>query len=212
MGKSDLAKPNLSGSKPGLAKEPPTKAAASRNLLSLEDVADRLRVDARHVEVWLKDGILKGSVQGIQLYELEKFRAKHHKDIQQAQNAPPPVSARSSKQQKSQGKKPEPVKKAPEVKEKSSGTNPFSLVAAAIKSVVASLGLNRPPKPEKVAPYVRPADFDDDDPFANTPSSQPTMIHRPVSAEPEPVFSANAMATANIPAAAFQAAVATGEL
>ncbi|MFN8609311.1 MAG: hypothetical protein U0931_17365 [Vulcanimicrobiota bacterium] len=212
MGKSDLTKPNLGGSKPGLAKEPPTKAAASRNLLSLEDVADRLRVDARHVEVWLKDGILKGSVQGIQLYELEKFRAKHHRDIQQAQHAPPPAPPKSSKSHKSQGKKPEPARSAPAPREKTSSTNPFSLFAAAIKNVVSTLGFNRPPKPEKVAPYVRPAEIEDDDPFANAPTSHPTMIHRPTPADPEPVFSANAMATANIPAAAFQAAVATGEL
>ena len=213
MGKADLAKPSLGGGKAGLAKEPPTKAAASRNLLSLEDVADRLRVDARHVEVWLKDGILKGSVQGIQLYELEKFRAKHHRDILQAQHAPPPAPSKSSKSQKSQGKKPEPAKgAAPAIKEKSSGANPFTLVAAAIKSVVSALS-SRTPKPAKVAPYVRPPEMDDeDDPFVNAPTSHPTMIQRPAVSEPEPVFSANAMATANIPAAAFQAAIATGEL
>lgn len=214
MGKADLGpKPNLGAAKPALSKEPPTKGSASRNLLSLEDVADRLRVDARHVEVWIKDGILKGSVQGIQLYELEKFRAKHHRDIQQAQHAPPPTSAKTSKAQKSQGKKPASPKEAP-AKEKTSAPNPFSLVAAAIKSVVsATLGLNRPPKPAKVAPYVRPADIDEDeDPFLNAPANHPTMIQRPQSAESEPLFSANAMATANIPAGAFQNAVATGEL
>lgn len=215
MGKSDLgAKPALAGSKPALSKEPPTKGSASRNLLSLEDVADRLRVDARHVEAWIKDGILKGSVQGIQLYELEKFRAKHHRDIQQAQHAPPPASAKSSKPQKSQGKKATAnTKDAAPAKEKTPGPNPFSLVAAAIKSVVsATLGLNRPPKPAKVAPYVRPAEMEEDDPFASAPTSHPTMIQRHPAAEAEPVFSASAMATANIPAGAFQAAVATGEL
>ena len=214
MGKADLgAKPGLGGGKPALSKEPPTKGSASRNLLSLEDVADRLRVDARHVEVWIKDGILKGSIQGIQLYELEKFRAKHHRDIQQAQHAPPPAAAKPPKAHKSQGKKPAPVKETV-AKEKVPGTNPFSLVAAAIKSVVsATLGLNRPPKPAKVAPYVRPPEMDDDDdPFINSPSNHPTMIARPQSAEAEPLFSANAMATANIPAGAFQIPVNTGEL
>lgn len=214
MGKSDLgAKPGLGGGKPALSKEPPTKGSASRNLLSLEDVADRLRVDARHVEVWIKDGILKGSIQGIQLYELEKFRAKHHRDIQQAQHAPAPVVAKPSKAQKSQGKKPAPAKETA-AREKAPTLNPFSLVAAAIKSVVsATLGLNRPPKPAKVAPYVRPPEIDDDDdPFSNTPSNHPTMIARPQSAEAEPLFSANAMATANIPAGAFQIPAATGEL
>ncbi|MBX3166119.1 MAG: hypothetical protein KF760_01860 [Candidatus Eremiobacteraeota bacterium] len=215
MGKSDLgAKPSLSGNKPALSKEPPTKGSASRNLLSLEDVADRLRVDARHVEIWIKDGILKGSVQGIQLYELEKFRAKHHRDIQQAQHAPPPGPAKASKAHKSQGKKPAASTKEPAAaKEKTPGPNPFSLVAAAIKSVVsATLGLNRPPKPAKVAPYVRPAESEDDDPFLNAPTSHPTMVQRPPTPEAEPLFSASAMVTANIPAGAFQAAVTTGEL
>lgn len=219
MGKADLgAKPVLGAGKSALSKESPTKGAASRNLLSLEDVADRLRVDARHVEGWLKDGILKGSVQGIQLYELEKFRAKHHRDIQQAQHAPPPATpTKASKSHKSQGKKPAAVTKAdlPSTppKEKKSPANPFSLVAAAIKSVVsATLGRNKAPKPEKVAPYVRPPEMDDDDPFVNAPTSHPTMIQRAPLAEAEPVFSASAMATANIPTAAFQAAVATGEL
>lgn len=215
LGKSDLgSKPALGGNKPALSKENPTKGSASRNLLSLEDVADRLRVDARHVEVWIKDGILKGSIQGIQLYELEKFRAKHHRDILQAQHAPPPAAAKASKVHKSQGKKPAASPKDPgPVKEKAPGPNPFSLVAAAIKSVVsATLGLNRAPKPAKVAPYVRPAEMDDDDPFLNAPSNHPTMLQRPPAPEAEPLFSASAMATANIPAGAFQAAVATGEL
>jgi len=219
MGKADLgAKPVLGSGKPALSKESPTKGTASRNLLSLEDVADRLRVDARHVESWLKDGILKGSVQGVQLYELEKFRAKHHRDIQQAQHAPPLAPSKTSKSQKSQGKKPSPVSKADAkdnpAKEKKSVANPFSLVAAAIKSVVsATLGRNKVPKPAKVAPYVRPAEMDDDDPFVNMPTSHPTMIQqRGALVEAEPFFSASSMATANIPAAAFQAAVATGEL
>ncbi|MBN9413800.1 MAG: hypothetical protein J0I12_00120 [Candidatus Eremiobacteraeota bacterium] len=213
MGKADLGAKQPLGNKGALSKEPPTKGAASRNLLSLEDVADRLRVDARHVEIWIKDGILKGSIQGIQLYELEKFRAKHHRDIQQAQHAPPPASNKSSKAQKSPVKKPASTKEPAVAKAKTPGPNPFSLVAAAIKSVVsATLGLNRPPKPAKVTPYVRPAEIEDDDPFPNPSSSQPTMIHRPPQAEAEPVFSASTMATANIPAGAFQAAVATGEL
>ncbi len=213
MGKADLGSKPTVGSKAPLSKEAPTKGSASRNLLSLEDVADRLRVDARHVEAWIKDGILKGSVQGIQLYELEKFRAKHHRDILQAQHAPPPSPAKSSKSQKTPVKKPSATKESPKPKEKTAGPNPFSLVAAAIKSVVsATLGLNRPPKPKKVAPYVRPAEMDDDEPFLNTPASQPTMIQKPPSVEPEPLFSASTMATANIPAGAFQSALATGEL
>lgn len=215
LGKSDLgAKPVLGGSKPALSKETPTKGSASRNLLSLEDVADRLRVDARHVEIWIKDGILKGSVQGIQLYELEKFRAKHHRDILQAQHAPAPTPAKASKSHKSQGKKPVSTpKESGPAKAKTPAPNPFSLVAAAIKSVVsATLGLNRPPKPAKVAPYVRPAEIDDDDPFANAPTSHPTMLQRQPTPEAEPLFSASAMATANIPPGAFQAAIATGEL
>ena len=212
MGKADLGSKPPIGSKGPLSKEPPTKGAASRNLLSLEDVADRLRVDARHVEVWIKDGILKGSVQGIQLYELEKFRAKHHRDILQAQHAPPPSPTKPSKSQKTPVKKPAAGKESSQPKEKTAGPNPFSLVAAAIKSVVsATLGLNRTPKPKKVAPYVRPAEIEDADSYLTPSTSQPTVMQKQP-AEAEPLFSASTMATANIPAGAFQAALATGEL
>ncbi|MBT9585693.1 hypothetical protein IV102_20300 [bacterium] len=215
LGKSD-AKSAL-GAKGAIAKDLPTKGASSRNLLSIEDVSERLRVFPGHVEQWLKEGILKGSLQGVQLYELEKFRAKHHRDIVQAQSAPAPASSKGSKTpvkkspslESSGGQRPVPTSNLPPVvttqppfSKKKSSNSPLQLVADVIKSIF-SLGKSRSaPKPEKVAPYVHP--HEDDDSHKPVTQRQPT--------EPEFKFSP-IHATANIPASAFQAVSSiTGEL
>ena len=74
--KGGAAKPAL-GSKMASQKDL-TKGSSGKSLLTLEEVGERLRVGESHVQNWLKDGLLKGSSQGVQPYELEKFRAKYH--------------------------------------------------------------------------------------------------------------------------------------
>jgi len=214
VGKEPMPAPHGAG-KPGLAKggvgpkgpplkEPPTKGAASRNLLSLEDVCERLRVSPAYVEDWLKDGLLKGSVQGVQLYELEKFRAKHHRDIVQAQSAAPPAARSSpSPSLKSQGKKARPAEPVeavqPEKTPEKPSLGPLQLVVAGIKSVLSfGFGRKSTPKPEKVAPYVHPPE-EREDAFI----TQPSPVVGPKGA---------AQVTANIPASQFRTPENTGEL
>lgn len=216
--KPGMGKPALGG-KGTLAKEFPAKGAGSRNLLSVEDVAERLRVSEGHVESWLKDGILKGSLQGVQLYELEKFRAKHHRDIQQAQNSPPPVATSKSKAMpsgstKTLGKKGKsadppaatapPPPPMPPVEAKKGG-GPLGLVASILTSVFSVFG-GKTPKPAKVAPYVQPPplDIDDEDDFQ--------AAYQPPAEPASEIKVAPVHATAQINPAALQAAMQTGEL
>lgn len=167
-------KPAAGGAKPGLAKSPvspgkpvpggakfpakemPAKGGPARNLLSVEDVAERLRVDPGHVQHWLREGWLRGSAaSGIQLYEMEKFRAKHHNDVQAAQNSAPPAgggSTRPSPRAAAAPVNPRPKAAAPE-REVKNGPSPLTV----IKGAFALFGsLFQRSKHDKIAPYTDP--------------------------------------------------------
>lgn len=159
--KGGAAKPAL-GSKMASQKDL-TKGSSGKSLLTLEEVGERLRVGESHVQNWLKDGLLKGSSQGVQPYELEKFRAKYHQEITRAQNAP----QRSEKRAEPKPQ-PTPTKKKPVVeKDKASvpapepSPGPIASVFAALGSVLSNL-LRSKKKPAKTAPYVRPPEIDED--------------------------------------------------
>lgn len=168
-GTAGNAKPPLNAKLPP-AKDLPAKTGTSRNLLSVEDVGERLRVDGAHVERWIKEGILKGSLQsGVQLYELEKFRAKHHREIQQAQHAPaapaptPAPKAQTPSKSKTGSKKAKvdtPTRPAAKPVEPAAAAQPqeekkgrfgFHLLKELLYAVFSTQ------KPEKTAPYVKAA-------------------------------------------------------
>lgn len=54
-------------------------------LLSVADVARRLRVDPSLVEGWLQKGQLRGGNSGIRPYDFDKFRLEHPEEIRRAQ-------------------------------------------------------------------------------------------------------------------------------
>lgn len=218
------AKPPLNSKLPP-AKDLPAKTGTSRNLLSVEDVADRLRVEEGHVERWIKEGILKGSVQsGVQLYELEKFRAKHHREIQQAQHAPPPPAATAPKapaKSKTPSKKvkvdtpAQPAAKAappaapppPVVSDKKSRFG-FHLLKELLFAIFS------PQKPEKTAPYVQPpvhgAPAPRNEPVRPAESEEDDDIQFDDEPEQTPVV-ADINATASFNSAQFKSP-STGEL
>lgn len=187
------AKPAL-GSKLPPAKDLPAKTGGSRNLLSVEDVAERLRVDPAHVQLWLKEGLLKGSAQaGVQLYELEKFRAKHHREIQQAQNAPAPTAAppkAAPKSAKSQGKKAsakvdtpakattkkQTAEPAQQPEKKQGGGFSFHIFKQLVSMFFSTS------KPEKTAPYVLP----DEEPAPRPEGMRAAPPPPPPPPDPEP--------------------------
>lgn len=177
--KSGGAKPAL-GSKMGSQKDL-TKGSSGKSSFSVEEVAERLRVGESHVNGWLRDGLLKGSSQGVQPYELEKFRAKYHQEIARAQSAPARVE-----------KKPEPKPQPTPTKKKPSNEKPAPPPASAaesaspgpIASVIATLGsmlsglLRSKKKPAKTAPYVRPPEMDDSIEF----DEEPPLVQPPSTA------------------------------
>ncbi len=61
------------------------KAGGSRSVLSYDDVAQSLKVDEDRVHDWVRKGLLKGNAQGIQPYELEKFKTTQLGEIKRAQ-------------------------------------------------------------------------------------------------------------------------------
>lgn len=149
-------KPTMGGSsRPLGAKEMPAKGGTSRTL-TLEEVAERLRVDPGHVEAWINEGVLRGTSSSVQVYELEKFRAGNHRLIHQAQRAPAPQEAPpDSKAQKSQGKKPRKASEDPKAraKEARGGASPLQWMADAFKNVFKGM-IFAERKPAKSEPYV----------------------------------------------------------
>lgn len=86
-----------------------TKDSNSKRIDSIQ-AAEKLLVPKESVSEWLRKGLLKGSSGDIQLYELEKFRAKYPGEISKAQQqrsdtrniAPAPESKPQAPQQSQQ--------------------------------------------------------------------------------------------------------------
>lgn len=195
------------------AKEFPPRPT-NRNLLDVDEVADRLRVDAKFVEEWLRDGVLKGSSGGVQLYELEKFRAKHHAEIQKAQSAPPVASSHRSPvspKVDSEAGKPLPPRTPPR---SAPPESPQEEVRPPSKGVVGSLfrflgGIFSRRKPDKVDPYAAPVSEE------SLPPTPPRVANKggsQGSAPPTELRVQSVQATSHLQASAIQAAAVTGEL
>jgi hypothetical protein len=181
-----------------------------RNLLELDEVAERLRVPLPHVEKWLKEGLLKGSASGVQVYELEKFKVKNVQEIRRAQSAPPPAApaaAAANKPQKSLskksgGKKPaEPSAQPPKSKAEKSSPSFFGAALSGFRSLFRIFPSTK--KPEKVEPYVEAfEDFEEPPAPSYQPAAATERFARPVeAAEPASQVTA-AFTTSQIAAAA----------
>lgn len=95
-----------------------TKESNSKRIDSIQ-AAEKLLVPKESVSEWLRKGLLKGSSGDIQLYELEKFRAKYPGEISKAQQqrsetrnigAAPEVKPQPQQQAQPALHKPEPQK------------------------------------------------------------------------------------------------------
>ena len=152
--------------KAGSPKISSTSGAASANVLNGTEVARRLRVDEEVVREWVRRGFLKGTVQAIQLYELEKFKTSYPGEITRAQQSSPPAAAakqdsRGPKKGKSGVTRVPPDKAAPDdvpekvkPKSKPAGMNPLILLAvamAAVRDILGGLGKKKPKEAPKAA-------------------------------------------------------------